>query len=100
MAWQVIIHTKSDKAQTSQYFKDSENGPAAAAVVAKYRENGWLETSAREVIDGDDTHVKDIMLFVDKEKRESFKEEMAEAHGGDTATATDLEVTIVSEGEV
>ena len=100
MAWQVIIHTKSDTAQTSQYFKDDSNGPAAASIVAKYRENGWLETSAREIIDGDETHVKDVMLFVDKEKREAFKEEMEEAHGGDTKTAVDMDITIVSEGEV
>ena len=100
MAYQVIYDIQGEglKDSTNVFDQSKEKGATVIDIFNNYVANDWITQYDRKDIT--ETHVEDTLVFVSKEKRDSWKAETEAARGENDSDITSLTVTIKEEGEV
>ena len=78
--------------------QSKEKGATVIDIFNNYVANDWITQYDRKDIT--ETHVEDTLVFVSKEKRDSWKAETEAARGENDSDITNLTVTVKEEGEV
>ncbi len=100
MAYQVIYDIQGEglKDSTNVFDQSKEKGATVIDIFNNYVANDWITQYDRKDIT--ETHVEDTLVFVSKEKRDSWKAETEAARGENDSDITSLTVTIKEEKEV
>tara|TARA_B100000085_G_C18143378_1_gene350290 strand:+ start:188 stop:490 length:303 start_codon:yes stop_codon:yes gene_type:complete len=100
MAYQVIYDIQGEglKDSTNVFDQSKEKGATVIDIFNNYVANDWITQYDRKDIT--ETHVEDTLVFVSKEKRDSWKAETEAARGENDSDITNLTVTVKEEGEV
>ena len=100
MAYQVIYDIQGEglKDSTNVFDQSKEKGATVIDIFNNYVANDWITQYDRKDIT--ETHVEDTLVFVSKEKRDSWKAESEAARGENDSDITSLTVTIKEEKEV
>ena len=100
MAYQVIYEIKGEALKDSNnvFDENKTNGQSVINIFNHYVMHDWIMQYARKDIT--ETHVEDTLVFVSKEKRDSWKAESEAARGENDSDITSLTVTIKEEKEV
>ena len=100
MAYQVIYEIKGEglKSSTNVFDEEKPKGQSVINIFNHYVMNdGIMQYDRKDITE---THVEDTLVFVSKEKRDSWKAESEAARGENDSDITSLTVTIKEEKEV
>tara|TARA_Y100001935_G_scaffold237993_1_gene223961 strand:+ start:818 stop:1120 length:303 start_codon:yes stop_codon:yes gene_type:complete len=100
MAYQVIYDIQGEALKDTNNVFDptSTKGQAVIDIFNAYVGKEWIIQYERTSIT--ESHVEDRLVFIDKDKRDSFKTETEAARGENDSDITPLTVTVKEEGEV
>ena len=99
MAYQVIYDIQGEglKDSTNVFDQSKEKGATVIDIFNNYVANDWITQYDRKDIT--ETHVEETLVFVSKEKRDSWKTETEAARGENDSDITNLTVTVKEEGQ-
>ena len=98
MGYKVVYNIEGDalKDKVEVFDPTLEKGASVIDVFENYVAQGWISSYTRKDIT--DTKVEDTLIFISKEKRDEFKDDIA-AITTNHSEMTSLTLSIISEGE-